>query len=138
MKDQVANTTRWVLYVLLILSALLGVLFYAHGISTDAFLNGGKIMLVLGVIVLIVAPTYTLIMNPKNLMKMLVSIVILAVILAVSYGFATNHMSALQLETYNISAMTSRLVGMGLIATYITFVISVLVILYSGVMKIIK
>ena len=138
MKDKVANTTRWVLYVLLILSALLGVFFYAHGISTDAFLNGGKIMLVLGVIVLIVAPTYTLIMNPKNLMKMLVSIVILAVILAVSYGFATNHMSALQLETYNISAMTSRLVGMGLIATYISFVLSILVILYSGFMKIFK
>ncbi|VAW26614.1 hypothetical protein MNBD_BACTEROID07-1625 [hydrothermal vent metagenome] len=138
MKDNVANITRKVLYVLLVLSALPGILFYAGIMSTDTFLNWGKIMLILGVLVLIVAPAYTIFNNPKNLIKMLISIVLLAVILGVSYGFATNQLSALTLETYHISAETSRLVGMGLIATYITFVLSIIVILYSGVMKIIK
>jgi hypothetical protein len=138
MKDKVANITRKVLYVLLILSALPGILFYAGAISTDTFLNWGKFMLILGVLVLILAPVYTMINNPKNLMKMLFSIVLLAIILAVSYAFATNQLSALTLETYHITAETSRLVGMGLIATYITFALSIVVILYSGVMKIIK
>jgi len=138
MKDNVANITRKVLYVLLILSAIPGILFYAHVMSTDLFLNWGKFMLILGVAVLILAPIYTIIANPKNLIKMLFSVVFLVIILAVSYGFATNQLSALQLETYHISAETSKLVGMGLIAVYITFGISIITILYSGVMKIFK
>ncbi len=138
MKDNIANISRWVLYVLLILSAIPGILFYAKVINTDTFLDWGKIMLFLGVAVIILAPAYTLFINPKNLIKMLFSILLLAVILAVSYGFATNQLSALQLETYKVTAETSKLVGMGLIATYITFGLSIITILYSGIMKLFK
>ncbi len=138
MKDNIANISRWVLYVLLILSAIPGILFYAKVISTDAFLDWGIIMLFLGVAVIILAPAYTLFINPKNLIKMLLSILLLVVILAVSYGFAINQLSALQLETYKVTAETSKLVGMGLIATYITFGLSIITILYSGVMKLFK
>lgn len=138
MKDKIANITRWFLYVLLILAVIPGILFYAGAISTDMFLNWGKFMLILGVAVIILAPIYTIIVNPKNLVKMLISIVFLAVILAVSYGFATNQLSSLQLETYKITAETSKLVGMGLIASYISFGLSIIAILYSGVVKLFK
>ncbi len=138
MKDKVANITKWILYVLLILSAIPGILFYFGVMSTDAFLGWGKIMLFFGVAVLFLAPVYTIAMNPKNLIKMLLSVVLLVIILGVSYGFATNQLSALQLETYHITAMTSKLVGMGLIAVYITFGLSIIVILYSGIIKIFK
>ena len=138
MKDKIANIARWVLYSLLILSAIPGVLFYAGVMSTDAFLNWGKFMFLLGVAVIILAPVYTIIINPKNLIKMLASVVILAVILAASYGFATNHMTPLQLETNNITAETSKLVGAGLIAAYITIGLSVITILYSGIVKLFK
>jgi hypothetical protein len=138
MKDKIANITKWVLYVLLILSALPGILYYVKAISTDAFLNWGIFMLILGVAVIIIAPIYTIIVNPKNLVKMLISVVILVVILAISYGFAKNQLTPLQLETYKISAETSKLVGMGLIASYITFGLSILAILYSGIMKLFK
>jgi len=139
MKDKIANIARWVLYALLILAAIPGVLFYAKVMSTDTFLNWGKFMFLLGVTVLILAPVYTMIINPRrNLIKMLISIVILVIILAVSYGIATNHMTLLQLETYKITVETSRLVGMGLIATYITIGLSVIVILYSGIVKLFK
>ncbi len=138
MKDKIANITRWVLYSLLIVSVIPGILFYAKVMSTDTFLGWGKLMLILGVAVIILAPVYTIIMNPKNLIKMLFSIVVLAVILAVSYGIATNHLTSLQLETYKITGETSRLVGMGLIAAYITIGLSVIVILYSGIVKLFK
>lgn len=138
MKDKIANITRWILIVLLVLSAIPGILFYAGAMNTDTFLLWGKLMLILGVAVLILAPVYTMIVNPKNLIKMLISIVLLAVIVAVSYGFATNHMPALQLETYHITAETSKLIGMGLIATYITFGLSIVTILYSGIVKLFK
>ncbi len=138
MKDKIANITRRVLYVLLILSVIPGILFYVGVMSTDTFLGWGKIMLFLGVAVIILAPVYTIIVNPKNLIKMLLSIVLLVIILGVSYGFATNQLTALQLETYKISAETSKLVGMGLIATYISFVLSIIAILYSGIVKFFK
>lgn len=138
MKDKVANFTRWILYVLLLLAAVPGILYYLGAMSTDAFLNWGKLLLVLGVAVLVIAPLFTLLVNPKNLVKMLLSIVLLAVVLGVSYALATNQLSALQLETYKISAETSKLVGMGLYATYISFGLSILAILYSGVVKLFK
>jgi len=138
MKDKVANITKWFLYALLLVGVIPGILFYAGVMSTDAFLGWGKFMFILGVAVLVLTPIYTIVNNPKNLIKMLISIVVLAVIVAVSYAFAANHLSALQLETNKISAETSRLVGMGLIATYITLVLSVIAILYSGIVKMFK
>ncbi len=138
MKDKTAVITRWVLYALLILAAIPGIGFYSGVISTDAFLNWGKFMVILGVAVIVLAPIYTIIVNPKNLLKMLISIVFLVVILAVSYGLAKNQLSSLQLETYKITAETSKLVGMGLIASYITFGLSIIAILYSGVIKMFK
>ncbi len=138
MKDKIANITRWILYALLILSVIPGILFYARVMSTNIFLGWGKIMLILGVAVIILAPVYTIIVNPKNLIKMLLSIVLLVIVLGVSYGFATNQLSALQLETYKITAETSKLIGMGLIATYISFGLSVIAILYSGIVKLFK
>ncbi len=138
MKDRVAIITRWILYVLLLLAALPGIAYYAGAISTDAFLNWGKFMLILGVAVIVLAPVYTIIVNPKNLVKMLISIVILAIIVAVSYGLAKNQLTPLQLETYKISAETSKLVGMGLITSYIAFGLSIIAILYSGIVKLFK
>jgi len=144
MKDQVANITRWILYALLLVAALVGVLFYAgalgapKGSGASNLIVVGKIFLYLAIAVLIVAPVYTMINNPKNLLKMVVSVIGLLVILAISYGVATNGLSALQLETYQITAQTSRLVGMGLYATYIVLGLSIVTILYSAIVKIFK
>ncbi len=138
MKDKISVVTRWILYVLLLFGAVPGILFYFGIMSTNAFLNWGYFMLFLGAIVIIFEPVYTIIINPKNLIKMLVSVVVMVIIVAVSYGLATNHMTPLQLETYKITVETSKLVGMGLIVSYITIGLSVLVILYSGIVKLFK
>lgn len=144
MKDNIANITRWILYVLLLVAALFGVLFYTgalgplKGVGANNLIELGKIFVYIAVIVLIIAPVYTMINNPKNLLKMVVSIVALLIILAVSYGFATNGLTMLQLETYEITAQTSRLVGMGLYATYIVLGLSVVTILYTAIVKIFK
>ncbi len=138
MKDKISVITRWILYGLLLLGAVPGILFYFGIMSTNAFLNWGYFMLFLGALVIIFEPVYTIIINPKNLIKMLVSVVVMAIIVAVSYGLATNHMTMLQLETYKITVETSKLVGMGLIVSYITIGLSVLVILYSGIVKLFK
>ena len=135
MKDRIANITRWILYLLLLLSVIPGILFYTGAVDTDVFLNWGKFMLIASVAVIIIAPFYTFIMNPQNLIKILISIVLFAIIIGLSYALATNQLSDLQLEKYKISAETSRIVGMGLIATYITFALAIVAILYSIVIK---
>ena len=135
MKDKISNITRWILYLLLLLSVIPGILFYTGAVDTDVFLNWGKFMLIAGVVVILIAPVFTFLNNPQNLVKMLISIVLFAVVIGVSYVFATNQLSSLQLEEYGITPETSRLVGMGLIATYITFALAVVAILYSMVIK---
>lgn len=144
MKDKVAHITRWILYALLFIAAVAGVLFYTgalgakDGLGANNLINLGKIFLYFAVIVLVVAPVYTMIKNPQNLMKMVFSVVALLVVLAISYGIASNHLTMLQLETYHITAQTSRLVGMGLYATYIVLGLSVVTILYSAIVRIFK
>ncbi len=135
MKDSIANITRWILYLLLLLSVIPGVLFYTGAVDTDVFLNWGKFMLIAGVAIIIIAPVFTFINNPQNLVKMLISVVLFVVIIGLSYTFATNQLSALQLEEYGITPETSRLVGMGLIATYITFGLAIFSILFSMIIK---
>lgn len=144
MKDKVANITRWILYSLLFISALAGVLFYTgmlglkDGAGASNLINLANLFVIIALVVLIVTPVYTMITNPKNLGKMLISIVGLIVVLAVSYGLSSNAFSPLYLESYKITAETSKLVGAGLYATYITLGLSVVAILYSGVMNIFK
>lgn len=138
MKDQVANVTRWILITLLTLSVLPGILYYSHAISTDFFLDWGYVMIALAILVLIIAPIYTIFKNPQNLLKMAISLIALIIVFAISYGIASNHLSPLQLETYKITAETSKLVGMGLYAAYITIALSILAIIYSAIAKIFK
>ncbi len=144
MKDKVANITRWILYALLFISALAGVLFYTgmlglkDGAGSSNLIILADLFVIVALVVLIVTPIYTIITNPQNLRKMLISVGALVVVLAVSYGLSSNAFTPQYLETYKITAETSKLVGTGLYATYITLGLSVVAILYSGVMNIFK
>ena len=154
MKDKIANITRWILYVLLFIGAVAGVLFYTHalgswggtsggsGTGSSALIYLGYIFFYLSIVVLIVAPVYTIVKNPKNMGKMLVSVGVLIVILAISYGVAGNYMTPQQLAAAGggkgITAEGSRLVGAGLYAIYITLALAVVSIFYSAIIKIFK
>lgn len=76
--------------------------------------------------------------NPKGAVKMGISLVLFVVVFGIAYALAGNQLTSLQLEEYKIGVETSKLVGMGLYATYIAFGIAVLVILYSSVVKVFK
>ncbi|MBE0651428.1 MAG: hypothetical protein IH595_11370 [Bacteroidales bacterium] len=144
MKDRVANITKWILYAMMFIGALAGVLFYTgglgsqDGLGTSNFLYLGTFFLYLALIVLIVTPVYTIVKNPQNLKKMLISAGILIVVVVISYGIAGNAFGALYLEKHHTTAEVSRLVGMGLYVVYIMLILSFLTILYSAVIKIFK
>jgi len=138
MKDSIANITRWIMYILLALSVIPGVLFYAQLMDTELFINWGKMLLVAGVVVMFISPIYGFITNPQNIVKLLISVAAFVVVLGIAYSLAGNEFSAFQLEKLKTTAEVSVYVGMGLYATYIAFGLTVLSILYASVIKLFK
>lgn len=138
MKDNIAKITKWILYLLIAIAAVSGLLFYIGALSDELFLNIGKLILVVGLIVMVISPVYGFITNPQNLKALLISLGVGAVVLIISYFFAGNEYTQLQLEQYNITAQTSKLVGMGLNATYIMFGLAILAFMYSAITKALK
>ena len=138
MKDSIANVTKWILYVLMGSSALLGILFYTGNLSVDSFISGAKWLLVLSVAIMIVSPIYTFIVHPKNLVKLLLSLGLFVVIIVIGYSMAGNTFTELELETLKTNADTSKLVGMGLYVTYIAFGLAILSAIYASIVKVFK
>jgi len=138
MKDNIANITRWILYVLIAIVALLGILFYTGNLTEDKFITVSTWLLILGVAVMIISPIYTFLINPKNLVKLLVSIGLLVVVIVIGYSMAGNTFTQLQLETLKTDADTSKLVGMGLYVTYILFGLTILAAIYASIVKVFK
>ncbi len=135
MKDSVANVTKWILYILLAFVVLLGILFYTDVISVASYISWSILLLIVGVIIMIVSPVYGFISHPKNALKLLASLVILAIILIISYFIAGNQFSELRLEELDTTAQVSKLVGMGLYVTFFMFCIAVLAVLFSMIIK---
>ncbi|HEY9113587.1 MAG TPA: hypothetical protein VIN10_02745 [Bacteroidales bacterium] len=138
MKDTIAKITKWVLYILIGVATVAGLLFYANILSTELFLNIGKLIVILGLIIMVLSSIYGLVTNPKNIKVMIISLAVGAIVLAVSYMLAGNDYSALQLEQMKITEQTSKFVGMGLIALFIMFGLAILAFLYSAISKVLK
>jgi hypothetical protein len=138
MKDNIANITRWILYVLIGIVAILGILFYTGNLSEDNFITVSTWLLVLGIAVMIISPIYTFLIHPKNLVKLLISIGLFVVVIVIGYSMADNTFTDLQLETLKTDADTSKLVGMGLYVTYIAFGLAILSAIYASIVKVFK
>lgn len=138
MTDKISKYASLVLYALMAVSALLAILFYVGTIESDTLLRWGYILLIAGVIVALASPVIGFISNPKGVVKLLVSLGVVAIIAIISYSLSGNTFSEVKLQTLNVSAETSKWVGMGLNFTYILAVLSLITILYSSVIKIFK
>lgn len=138
MKDSIAKITKWILYVLIAIATVAGLLFYIDAMSTDLFLNLGIFITIIGLIIMFISPIYGFVTNPQNIKTLLISLAVGVVVIIISYSLAGNEYSQLQLEQYNITAQTSKLVGMGLMVTYIMFGLAVIAFIYSAITKAIK
>lgn len=138
MKDKIANITRWILYLLMAFTVVPGILFFAVTIDTETFLNLGYLLLFLSVAVMVISPIAGFITNPQNIVKMLISIAVMVVVIIVAYSIAGNNLTDYRLEELQTTAEVSKLVGMGIYATYITFGLTVVAILYSSIIKLFK
>ncbi len=138
MVDKLSKYVGWVLYVLMAVSAVLAVLFYTESIESSKFLQWSYVLLISGVVIAVGSPIYGFILAPKNAVKLLVILVVVAIIGFIAYSIAGNSYSETKLELLKVTEQTSRNVGMGIIFTYIAFAIASLAILFSSVLKIFK
>jgi len=138
MIDKIHKITKWILIVLIAISAIIGGLFYIGSLSESTLINMGIALIIAAAAVAVLGALFNMVENPKSGLMMVFSLILFVVVFGIAYSIAGNQLTALQLEQYDITATTSKLVGMGLYATYISFIIAILVILYSSVVKAFK
>ena len=138
MTDKSGKILQILLGVLLAISAILGILFYAQVITDDVVMYWAYILVALTTLITIIAPIIYLLFNLKSAVKLLMMLGILVVLAIVAYSLAGNDFTALQLEKMKSTVNASIWVGAGLIFTYILAGLAVLSIIYSSISKVFK
>jgi hypothetical protein len=138
MTDRTSKILQWFLYALLIISVVLGVLFYAGSGGADNMIYWAYVLLIFGVAITVLAAIINLFINPRGSVKFLILLGVMVIIAIVSYSVSTNEFNAFQLEEMEVTETTSRLVGAGLIFMYALAALAILSILFSTVSRIFK
>ncbi len=129
---------RIFLGVLLAISALLMILFFLNVVSIDTVIYWGYFLLIFTAVIVILFPIVNLIMNPKNSIKIFISLGVMVVIAIIAYSLSQVNFTELQLEKLGTTASTVKYVGTGLIFTYILASLAVLSIVYASISRIFK
>ena len=129
---------RIFLAVLLAISALLVILFFTNVVSDDLLIYWCYFLLIFTVVIIILFPIASIIMNPKNSIKIFISLGVMVVLAIISYYLSQVNFTELQLEKLETTASTVKYVGAGLIFTYILAAMAVLSIIYASISRIFK
>lgn len=127
-----------ILYVLLGLSAVLSILFFADIVSEGMLINWCYILLGIATLAAIVFPIIEMAQNPKNAKNALIGIVGLLVVFAIGYFTASNEQVFDAGAKLLADESTSQWSEAGLNAFYILGVGAIGVIIFSEVSKIFK
>jgi hypothetical protein len=142
MVDKISKYLSWLLYALIAVSVVLAAIFYFSNIEENTLVSvmmrWAYVLLGATAVIAIISPIFGFVQQPKNALKLLISLGIVAVIAVISYSIAGNTFSEARLLDLNATAETSKLVGMGLLFTYITASIAILAILFSSFSKFFK
>jgi hypothetical protein len=115
----------------------LGIIFYIYGDFENMVLFS-YVLIVLTGILLFVAPVYNFIQHPQNTKNLLLVLGLVGVIALISYLFAGNKFSALELEALKISASESVFISFGIVFTFIVIVLTLLTVVFGSVYKLFK
>lgn len=127
------------LFVILAISAVLFVFFYINGESmADTVMFWAYILCGITVALLIVFPIIYFVNNPKNSIKFLAVLAGFAILYGISYALASDATNAAVFEKNGIGGGVSRMIGAGMIMTYILAGLAVVGLVYAGISKAIK
>ncbi len=137
---------RIALIVLLAISALLTILFYAGGedisgqpVYTNIFLLWAVILTGIAVGFTVIFPVIQMITNPKNAKKSLLGIVALVVVIAIAYGLSSGEALGVRpdLVQYDVPS-TLKYAGTMINTIYVLGIIAIVSMIYTEVSKIFK
>lgn len=97
----------------------------------DVSLSASYILIILCALSAIIIPLVQSFGDPQTLVKSGIGIVAVAVIFLISYAVAGS-------VTEGATATTSKMVGGGIITTYILFLVAIVGIVYTEISKVIK
>ncbi len=120
--------------VLVGVSTLLGILFYANVITENPFIIWAYILLGLAVGLTLFFSIVNVFQSKENAKKSLISILIVGVLVFISYLLASPSIPHfLGYEAFNITHGISRFVGTGLYMSYICGTLAFLSVIYSEI-----
>ena len=121
-------------YVLLGISAILGVLFYGDVITEEPFIIWAYILMGLATAITLIFSVVNIFKSKENAKKSLISILFVGVLLLVSFLLASSSIPHfIGYEDFNITPGVSKFVGTGLYMTYICGTLAFLSIIYSEI-----
>jgi len=87
----------------------------------------------IAVITALVFPVVHMVSNPKGAVKALLGVVAILVLGLISYLFASNEFTAIQLEKFQITESASIWVGAGLNLTFIVGIVTILAAIFLAI-----
>jgi len=105
--------------------------------SYDFFLYLGYIMVVVAAVSAVLFSLLNLVTNPKSMVRAGISVVGIVVLFLIAYSLSGNEVTV-DYAKFNIDPDTSKLVGGSLIMTYLFIGITILGLIYTEVVKIVK
>ncbi len=147
--SKLSNYLNYLLYLLFAITAVYALVFYfgewnmdsayPHPVSTDSFLNWAKILVWITAAVTLAFELFHIVMNPKNAIRTLISLVIILVIVFIAYSLSDN--TLMKLVGYNgadnVASMLT-MAGTMLYTMYILFGVTIAVILYVEISRVFK
>ena len=107
------------------------------GTIVNIGLYAAYILLAIGLLGAIILPLIQAIGNPKSLVKIGLGLLLVAVVYGVSWSISGDEVTAVY-ENFGVNSNTSKIVGGGLIMTYLLMSVLVLGLVYSEISKLFK
>ena len=128
------------LFVVLAFSLVLFVVFYINGESmADTVMYWAYILCAITVLLLIAFPIMFFIQEPKKSLVFLGVIAGFAILFGISYAMADGEITDVVLfEKNGVTTGISRVIGAGMIMTFILAALAVIGLVYAGISKAIK
>jgi hypothetical protein len=141
MYDKRFKYVQWFLYVLIGISAILGIIFYLNSSSEGAMNNMIYFMYIVGIIALvtiIATALFSLFVTPKGAYKLLLVIIGMVVIAILCYVSSSNEFDIIHLEKWKITAGLSKTIGAGMYFMWIMLIATFASLIYSAVIRFFK
>jgi len=104
----------------------------------DPYANLMYITLLITVALVIIFPLISAVMNPKQLLRFIVILAVIAIAGYVCYSLSSNTFDVVQLEKLQTTAQESRIVGAGLLFTYFIAGLTVLTLIVFNIFSYFK